>query len=86
MYLTKLYYAFFIRWTLYYFYFILCKGGIVLNYKRVQQIIDSQELVQVTYHGIPVYIQSLDSTHIATVFPLDNIDDLQSVDIDGLLE
>ncbi|GLO67842.1 spore protein [Oceanobacillus sp. E9] len=57
-----------------------------MDYNRVQQIIDSPELVQVTYHGIPVFIRSLDSNHIATVFPLDNMDDLQSVDIDGLLE
>ncbi|MCT1576806.1 H-type small acid-soluble spore protein [Oceanobacillus kimchii] len=57
-----------------------------MDYNRAQQIIDSSELIQVTYHGIPVYIQSLDSNNIAKVFPLDNMEDLQFVDIDGLLE
>ncbi|WP_041544341.1 H-type small acid-soluble spore protein [Oceanobacillus iheyensis] len=57
-----------------------------MDYNRVQQIINSPELIQVTYHGIPVYIQSLDCNNIATVFPLDNLDDIQSVDIAGLVE
>jgi small acid-soluble spore protein H (minor) len=55
--------------------------------QRAQEIVDSIEMVQVTYRGIPVYIQEIhDGKGTATVFPLDQMDDEQIVELDGLYE
>lgn len=58
-----------------------------MDYNRAQEIIQSPNMVHVNYHGIPVYIQSVDpTTGMATVFPLDNVDHEQPVDLNGLFE
>lgn len=57
-----------------------------MDKQRAQDIINSIEMVNVNYHGIPVYIQSLDTNETATVFPLDNMNHEQSVELTGLSE
>lgn len=53
----------------------------------LQQIVDSPTLITVKYHGFPVYVQSVDEENgTAQVFPLDDMDHVQEVDIDGLYE
>jgi small acid-soluble spore protein H (minor) len=55
--------------------------------ERAQEIVDSIEMVQVTYRGIPVYIQEIhDQKNTATVFPLDQMNDEQTVELQGLYE
>ncbi|OZU89364.1 H-type small acid-soluble spore protein [Virgibacillus indicus] len=55
--------------------------------ERVQEIMESIPMVNVNYHGIPVYIQNVHSTdETATVFPLDNMEHVQDVDLNGLEE
>lgn len=55
--------------------------------ERVQEIMESIPMVNVNYHGIPVYIQDVHSTNeTATVFPLDNMDHVQEVELNGLEE
>ncbi|RPF51048.1 H-type small acid-soluble spore protein [Aquisalibacillus elongatus] len=52
---------------------------------KIRQIVDSPTLVQVKYHGFPVYIQGIDEENgTAKVFPLDQMDQEQEVDLDGL--
>ncbi|MCR6098702.1 H-type small acid-soluble spore protein [Salipaludibacillus agaradhaerens] len=55
--------------------------------QRVKEIIEAPTMINVSYKGVPVYIESLDdSSRTAVVFPLDEMDHLQEVDIDGLVE
>ncbi|MFD2629834.1 H-type small acid-soluble spore protein [Oceanobacillus kapialis] len=55
--------------------------------QRAMEIIEAPHLIQVYYAGIPVYIQSVAETEgTATVFPLDEMDHEQLVDIDRLSE
>ncbi|MFA9556325.1 H-type small acid-soluble spore protein [Evansella sp. AB-rgal1] len=55
--------------------------------KRVQEIIDSPNMINVRYNGIPVYIQEvLPNKETARVFPLDEMGNEQDVDIEGLVE
>ncbi|SEQ01468.1 H-type small acid-soluble spore protein [Piscibacillus halophilus] len=58
-----------------------------MDIQMLQQIVDSPTLITVKYHGIPVYVQSIDEENgTAQVFPLDQMDNVQEVDIDGLYE
>nr|WP_067729548.1 H-type small acid-soluble spore protein [Oceanobacillus damuensis] len=58
-----------------------------MDKQRAQEIMESTAMINVNYHGIPVYIQSLDpNSEIATVFPLDNMNHEQSVELTGLDE
>ncbi|RLL42713.1 H-type small acid-soluble spore protein [Oceanobacillus piezotolerans] len=58
-----------------------------MDSKRAQQIIDSTTMINVNYHGIPVYIKDIKETEgTATVFPLDNMEHDQLVDLEGLNE
>jgi len=58
-----------------------------MDIERAQEIIDSHALINVNYHGIPVFIQQLHADHhTATVFPLDEMDREQIVEIYGLTD
>ncbi|MFD2638827.1 H-type small acid-soluble spore protein [Piscibacillus salipiscarius] len=58
-----------------------------MDIQLLQQLVDSPSLVTIKYHGIPVYIDSIDEEKgTAQVFPLDDMDHVQEVDIDGLYE
>ncbi|WP_164214752.1 H-type small acid-soluble spore protein [Virgibacillus sp. YIM 98842] len=55
--------------------------------QRAQEIVDAIEMIQVSYRGIPVYIQEVHAEKdMATVFPLDQMDDEQTVELNGLYE
>ncbi|RDW15735.1 H-type small acid-soluble spore protein [Oceanobacillus arenosus] len=54
---------------------------------RAQEIVKSTAMINVNYHGIPVYIKSVQGgNETATVFPLDSMDHEQIVDLKGLEE
>lgn len=55
--------------------------------KRAEEIINSLHMINVTYHGIPVYLQEVHTNgETATVFPLDEMHHEQTVDLQGLAE
>ncbi|WP_394235202.1 H-type small acid-soluble spore protein [Niallia oryzisoli] len=56
-----------------------------MNIQRAMEIINSIEMVNVSFRGIPVYIKEIHSNNqTATVFPLDEMDHPQIVDVHGL--
>lgn len=58
-----------------------------MDIEQAQEIIDSRALINVNYHGIPVFIQKLHAdNHTATVFPLDEMDREQIVELVGLTD
>ncbi|UCZ53174.1 H-type small acid-soluble spore protein [Bacillus shivajii] len=58
-----------------------------MNSQRAQEIINSQQMINVNYHGVPVYIQNVNpNDETATVFPLDEMKNEQEVDLEGLIE
>ncbi|MCE7791110.1 H-type small acid-soluble spore protein [Salipaludibacillus sp. CUR1] len=58
-----------------------------MDSQRVKEIINSPVMINVTYHGIPVYIEEVDpGSQTAVVLPLDEMDHHQEVDIEGLVE
>ncbi|MFD1039304.1 H-type small acid-soluble spore protein [Virgibacillus byunsanensis] len=58
-----------------------------MDSQRAQQIIESPTMINVNYNGIPVYIQEVHSSDkTATIFPLDEMDHEQKVELDGLVE
>lgn len=58
-----------------------------MDHDRAQEIIDSIAMINVKYHGFPVYLQEINpEQETATVFPLDEMDHVQEVDLDGLFE
>ncbi|MGY0694926.1 H-type small acid-soluble spore protein [Virgibacillus sp. FSP13] len=55
--------------------------------QRAQEIIDSIVMMNVNYHGIPVYIKQVHpDQEMATIFPLDEMHHDQQVDLAGLFE
>jgi len=58
-----------------------------MEVNRAKEIIDLPYLVNIHFHGIPVYLQGVNSHEkTATVFPLDNMEHEQSVDLNRLNE
>ncbi|PAV31631.1 H-type small acid-soluble spore protein [Virgibacillus profundi] len=58
-----------------------------MDRQRAQEIMESIQMINVNYHGIPVYIQEIQTDHqSAMVFPLDEMDNEQIVDLSGLNE
>lgn len=58
-----------------------------MNIQRAKEIIDSRALINVNYHGIPVFIQRIHGDdNTATVFPLDEMDHEQVVELNSLIE
>lgn len=58
-----------------------------MDIDRAQEIIDSRALINVNYHGIPVFLQQVHAEdETATVFPLDEMDREQIVELNGLTE
>ncbi|TFJ92426.1 H-type small acid-soluble spore protein [Lentibacillus salicampi] len=54
---------------------------------RAQEIIEGITMTNVQYHGFPVYLKKInEDNETVTVFPLDEMDHEQEVDLDGLLE
>ncbi|MBP1914000.1 H-type small acid-soluble spore protein [Lederbergia galactosidilytica] len=58
-----------------------------MNSQRAKEIMEASHLIQVQYHGIPVYLQKIHpEQQTATIFPLDNMEHEQIVDLEGLSE
>ncbi|HEY4551473.1 MAG TPA: H-type small acid-soluble spore protein [Bacillus sp. (in: firmicutes)] len=58
-----------------------------MEIQRAMEIINSVEMINVSFRGIPVYIKEVHSNNqTATVFPLDEMDHAQTVELNGLFE
>nr|WP_295970057.1 H-type small acid-soluble spore protein [uncultured Bacillus sp.] len=58
-----------------------------MDVKRAEEILHSPVLINVSYRGIPVYLTGVNSTEqTASIFPLDNMEHEQMVDVNGLRE
>lgn len=58
-----------------------------MEIEEIKKIMESPFLIQVKYHGIPVYIQEINEEDgTATVFPLDDMEAVQVVDLDGAVQ
>lgn len=56
-----------------------------MDIQRAQEIIDSRALINVSYRGIPVFLQQIHADNeTATVFPLDEMEREQIVELNGL--
>ncbi|AXI10845.1 H-type small acid-soluble spore protein [Oceanobacillus sp. 143] len=58
-----------------------------MDKQRAQEIVESIAMINVNYHGIPVFIKAVqDGNETATIFPLDSMNHEQIVDLEGLEE
>ena len=58
-----------------------------MDIQRANEIIRSTTLINVNYHGVPVFIQKVNNDNrTATVFPLNEMDNEQIVPLDDLME
>ncbi len=58
-----------------------------MDISEAKYVMEQPYLIHVKYRGIPVYIQEVhEEDGTATVFPLDNMEHVQVVDLDGLYE
>ncbi|MCJ8008360.1 H-type small acid-soluble spore protein [Lederbergia wuyishanensis] len=58
-----------------------------MDVRRVQEIINSPTMINVNYHGIPVFLKEVHAqNNTVTIFPLDEMKNKQVVDIEGLVE
>ncbi|WP_096186036.1 small acid-soluble spore protein H [Evansella halocellulosilytica] len=58
-----------------------------MDAQRAQQISNSQTMANVMYNGQQIYIEHVDQNNgVATIHPLDNPNEKQSVSVDSLIE
>ena len=58
-----------------------------MEIERAMEIINSIEMINVSFRGIPVYLKEVHSSNqTATIFPLDEMDHEQIVELNGLFE
>ncbi|MES9683747.1 small acid-soluble spore protein H [Bacillus sp. AFS001701] len=58
-----------------------------MNKQRAQEIASSPEMANVTYNGMPIYIQHVDETNeTARIYPLGQPDREEEVSINSLSE
>ncbi|MGV3464243.1 MAG: small acid-soluble spore protein H [Heyndrickxia sp.] len=58
-----------------------------MNKQRAQEIASSPIMANVTYNGIPVYIQNVDENReTARIYPLDQPEQEQEVSVNELIE
>ncbi|MBY6036443.1 small acid-soluble spore protein H [Fictibacillus nanhaiensis] len=58
-----------------------------MDAQRAQEITSSTHMANVTYNGEPVYIEHVDQQNeMATIHPLSNPNDKQSVSVSSLTE
>lgn len=58
-----------------------------MNAQRAKEIAGSPEMAQVSYYGVPVYIQHVNAGNgTARIFPRDNPEEEQTVPLDALSE
>lgn len=58
-----------------------------MDIQRAQEIVASPEMINVTYNGVPIYIQNIDEKNgIASVYPLDEPNKEQEIPLTNLKE
>ncbi|EIJ78076.1 acid-soluble spore protein H [Bacillus methanolicus PB1] len=58
-----------------------------MNVQRAQEIAASPIMANVTYNGVPIYIQHVDEKNeTATIYPLDEPEKIQNVSLSSLTE
>jgi small acid-soluble spore protein H (minor) len=58
-----------------------------MNTQRAKEIAASPVMANVTYNGKPIYIQQVDEQNgTATIYPLDEPKNVQTVSVNSLLE
>lgn len=58
-----------------------------MNVQRAREIAASPEMVDVSYYGVPVYIQHVNAgAETARIFPLERPEEEQTVPLDALSE
>ncbi|WP_102026333.1 small acid-soluble spore protein H [Salirhabdus sp. Marseille-P4669] len=58
-----------------------------MNRQRAQEIVDSGEMIHVTYNGKPIYIQHVDEqSNMARIYPLDEPTHEEDVPVQKLEE
>lgn len=58
-----------------------------MDKQRAKEILSSTDMINVTYNGTPVYINSInDSNETASIHPIDQTNDVQEVSLNNLLE
>lgn len=58
-----------------------------MDIHRAMEIIQSSVMTNVSYRGIPVYIKEINANNqTAIVFPMDEMDHEQMVELSGLLD
>ncbi|AIE60009.1 small acid-soluble spore protein H [Bacillus methanolicus] len=58
-----------------------------MNTQRAQEIASSPVMANVTYNGVPIYIQHVDEKNeTATIYPLDKPENIQKVSLSSLKE
>ncbi|HHY20979.1 MAG TPA: H-type small acid-soluble spore protein [Bacilli bacterium] len=58
-----------------------------MNKHRAKEIMESPTIVNVTYGGVPIYIQSVDEANeMARIYPLDEPNKEQDVPLSNLIE
>jgi small acid-soluble spore protein H (minor) len=61
--------------------------AILMNTQRAQEIVASTSMADVTYNGVPIYIQHVDDENeTARIYPLDQPDQEQDVPLRSLVE
>lgn len=58
-----------------------------MNVQRAKEIAEASEMVDVSYYGVPVYIQHVNAgNETARIFPVENPDKEQTVPLSALSE
>ena len=58
-----------------------------MDKQRAKEITESPIMVNVTYNGVPIYIQQVDEqNNTAKIYPLDHPENHQQVSLTGLKE
>jgi small acid-soluble spore protein H (minor) len=74
-------------WSKYYKHYKSKKGVIMMNTQRAQEIAASPVMANVTYNGVPIYIEQVDAQNgTAIIHPLNEPSNKQQVSISSLIE
>ncbi|MCJ7841028.1 H-type small acid-soluble spore protein [Lederbergia sp. NSJ-179] len=58
-----------------------------MDIQRANEIMEAPNMIHVQYRGIPVYLQKIHpENQTVTIFPLDDMEHEQIVDVEGLIE
>jgi small acid-soluble spore protein H (minor) len=73
-------------WSKYYNWY-KSKGGMLMNTQRAQEIAASPVMANVTYNGVPIYIEQVDEQNgTAIIHPLNEPNNKQQVSVSSLIE